>query len=359
VEKLAGSADLVRQKFEGVFENGFESFFDKLMSGTASLKDAFKALFSDIANDLSKIAIKKIGKQLFSEKGSLSGVVDFTSQLFGGESKSPVAAAAASLAGVTGGTGASTAAALASTQITALGTSATGASAVIGTLSATALPSLTIAADAAAAALARVAATGSGSSGSGLFGLFGGGGVGSSADYANFDWLASAKGNIFTSGNLVPFAKGGIPSSIVDAPTFFAMAGGRTGLMGEAGPEAIMPLHKDKHGALAIKILAASGGDYLLPLARDMSGKLSARERAVQRFAAGGVFGSNITFPISPRFDTSRAATLAVPVGGRGDGMTNNTNVTVNVPQSTSRESANQIAARTATAIARSNRRNN
>lgn len=50
--------------------------------------------------------------------------------------------------------------------------------------------------------------------------------------------LANANGNAFDRGRVVPFATGGI----VDRPTFFPMSGGTTGLMGEAGPEAIMPL---------------------------------------------------------------------------------------------------------------------
>jgi len=177
-----------------------------------------------------------------------------------------------------------------------------------------------------------------------------------------FAGLFNANGNAFNAGAVVPFAKGGIPSSIVDAPTFFGMAGGRMGLMGEAGPEAIMPLHRDQHGDLAIKMLAANGDDYLLPLARDGSGKLSVRERMVQRFANGGVFSTNTATALMPRTLRStlpQIAALTVPVGGHGEGTINNTNVSVNVPQSTSQESAANIGARTAAALARANRRNN
>ena len=58
----------------------------------------------------------------------------------------------------------------------------------------------------------------------------------------------NAKGNAFSGGNLVAFARGGI----VDGPTTFPMAGGRTGLMGEAGAEAIMPLKRDASGRLGV-----------------------------------------------------------------------------------------------------------
>ncbi|MBR9764663.1 MAG: phage tail tape measure protein [Rhodobacteraceae bacterium] len=49
--------------------------------------------------------------------------------------------------------------------------------------------------------------------------------------------------------NVMPFAKGGVVSS----PTYFPMTGG-TGLMGEAGPEAIMPLSRGADGRLGVKM---------------------------------------------------------------------------------------------------------
>jgi len=61
--------------------------------------------------------------------------------------------------------------------------------------------------------------------------------------------LFNADGNAFSKGNVVPYADGGI----VGGPTYFPMAGGRTGLMGEAGPEAIMPLKRGKNGKLGVE----------------------------------------------------------------------------------------------------------
>ena len=60
-------------------------------------------------------------------------------------------------------------------------------------------------------------------------------------------------GGAFAQGRVMPFAKGGVVSS----PTSFPMRGGR-GLMGEAGPEAIMPLTRGSDGRLGVQ--AASGG---------------------------------------------------------------------------------------------------
>jgi lambda family phage tail tape measure protein len=52
--------------------------------------------------------------------------------------------------------------------------------------------------------------------------------------------FASANGNVFDGGHDVAFATGGV----VGSPTYFPMSNGKTGLMGEAGPEAIIPLSR-------------------------------------------------------------------------------------------------------------------
>ena len=57
------------------------------------------------------------------------------------------------------------------------------------------------------------------------------------------------RGGVFSAGNIVPFANGGI----VGSPTMFGMSGGRTGLMGEAGPEAILPLKRGAGGKLGVE----------------------------------------------------------------------------------------------------------
>ena len=56
------------------------------------------------------------------------------------------------------------------------------------------------------------------------------------------------KGGAFVAGRVTPFAKGGV----VGAPTAFPMRGG-AGLMGEAGPEAIMPLARGADGRLGVR----------------------------------------------------------------------------------------------------------
>ena len=56
------------------------------------------------------------------------------------------------------------------------------------------------------------------------------------------------KGGSFSQGRVIPFARGGVVSS----PTMFPMRNG-SGLMGEAGPEAIMPLARGADGRLGVQ----------------------------------------------------------------------------------------------------------
>lgn len=64
-----------------------------------------------------------------------------------------------------------------------------------------------------------------------------------------FGGLFSANGNAFNQSGLIPFANGGIVSS----PTPFAFGGGKLGVMGEAGPEAILPLKRGPNGQLGVQ----------------------------------------------------------------------------------------------------------
>ena len=63
--------------------------------------------------------------------------------------------------------------------------------------------------------------------------------------------LGNLLGGLF-SGRVTPFAQGGI----VNSPTLFPMRDG-SGLMGEAGPEAIVPLARGRDGRLGVRM---SGG---------------------------------------------------------------------------------------------------
>jgi phage-related minor tail protein len=84
----------------------------------------------------------------------------------------------------------------------------------------------------------------------GLNGLLGG-----AAPFAN--------GSAFSQGRVMPFAQGGV----VTSPTGFPMRGGR-GLMGEAGPEAIMPLARGPDGRLGVQ---AGGGGRAVTVVMNIS----------------------------------------------------------------------------------------
>ncbi|EPC0895668.1 phage tail tape measure protein [Enterobacter hormaechei] len=91
--------------------------------------------------------------------------------------------------------------------------------------------------------------------GSSVLGGVGGSTAGSSgtaiADYgSNFQF--NAKGGVYSSSDLSAYS-----GQVVDNPTFFAFAKG-AGVMGEAGPEAIMPLTRAADGSLGVR--AVSGG---------------------------------------------------------------------------------------------------
>ncbi|HGH4595087.1 TPA: phage tail tape measure protein [Enterobacter cloacae] len=116
--------------------------------------------------------------------------------------------------------------------------------------------------------MAVVSAMGGASSGSGIFGSligsvgsFFGSGAGASASTgtavssygSNFQF--NAKGGVYDSPSLSAFSNG-----IVRNPTMFAFAKGGAGIMGEAGPEAIMPLTRAPDGSLGVRAVGGGGG---------------------------------------------------------------------------------------------------
>ena len=116
----------------------------------------------------------------------------------------------------------------------------------------------------------------------GMFkGMFGGGGGGGSSFFipdtplvgitgvpnygSTFNPFKNAKGNVFAGNKIVPYAMGGI----VNKPTLFPMANGM-GLMGEAGPESVMPLKRGRDGKLGV--IANGGGVGNIVVNVDASG---------------------------------------------------------------------------------------
>ena len=114
-----------------------------------------------------------------------------------------------------------------------------------------------------------------GSSGGGGFfgGLFGGSSGRSSYSAGTFDWSnsissvtggfsLSSKGNVFSGGNISDFS-----GSVVTQPQVFSYGSHLTryakgaGLMGEAGPEAVMPLRRMSNGKLGVETSGNTGSD--------------------------------------------------------------------------------------------------
>jgi hypothetical protein len=118
--------------------------------------------------------------------------------------------------------------------------------------------------------------------GSVLGGIGGGGGgmdlgknfSSAGAGSTGIDWSKAvqykpnAMGNVYGANGIVPFAAGGV----FDRPTFFKFANGGTlqnGVLGEAGPEAIMPLKRGANGKLGI---AGGGGTTNITINVDAKG---------------------------------------------------------------------------------------
>lgn len=109
---------------------------------------------------------------------------------------------------------------------------------------------------------------------SSLFGMamsaYGGGGsalgAATSSGFSDYGQITTvqAKGGGWDGGTQF-FANGGaFTNSIVSTPTSFPMSGGKKGVMGEAGPEAIVPLARASDGSLGVRMIGggenASGG---------------------------------------------------------------------------------------------------
>ena len=79
---------------------------------------------------------------------------------------------------------------------------------------------------------------------------------------------ANADGGIYNKNGRVAFANGGVfTNSIVDRPTTFRFANGSgfgNGLMGEAGPEAIMPLKRGADGSLGVAVNGTENGTVIV-----------------------------------------------------------------------------------------------
>lgn len=82
--KTRANLDPLAKDIKKTFQDSFGTFFSDVISGTKSIKDAFKDLVSSISNYLSKLVSEKLAQQIFGggDSGGLLG------SLFGGSSSS-------------------------------------------------------------------------------------------------------------------------------------------------------------------------------------------------------------------------------------------------------------------------------
>ncbi|MFU3837412.1 phage tail tape measure protein [Pseudomonas aeruginosa] len=124
---------------------------------------------------------------------------------------------------------------------------------------------------------------------SSLFGGFLGGG--NAAAQSGVDNLVSnsglfANGGAFA-GGVQMFATGGaFTNSVVSTPTAFGMSGGRMGVMGEAGPEAVMPLTRTSSGALGVRAMGGGSSQINVEvnIASDGSANVSSSQPGLDQF---------------------------------------------------------------------------
>jgi tape measure domain-containing protein len=103
-------------------------------------------------------------------------------------------------------------------------------------------------------------------------------------------FLGFSHGAAFAQNGIKPFARGGV----VYDPTMFKFAQGgamRTGLMGEAGPEAIMPLRRGRDGNLGV--MSSGGGTTNVVVNVDASGSSVEGDQA-QAKALGNVISAAV-----------------------------------------------------------------
>lgn len=128
--------------------------------------------------------------------------------------------------------------------------------------------------------------------GAGFMSMFSGGASAAAGDAGGlfssgaFDNLTlNAKGGAYASEGLSAYS-----NSIVNTPTYFAFAKG-AGLMGEAGPEAIMPLTRSADGSLGVRMVGGEsgsgvGGDTIIHQHFTISGNGDAALRQAMQEAA-------------------------------------------------------------------------
>lgn len=124
---------------------------------------------------------------------------------------------------------------------------------------------------------------------------------------------ANAKGAVYSGPGISAYS-----GTIVDRPTLFAFSKG-TGLMGEAGPEAILPLDRDSSGKLGVRAIGSAGGAVTVNVYNSVPGtKASAVERQDGGSTIIDVMIDQVRGMIAEDIATGRGPVPAVMAGTYG-----------------------------------------
>ncbi|CAI1180622.1 Phage-related minor tail protein [Serratia ficaria] len=111
---------------------------------------------------------------------------------------------------------------------------------------------------------------------------FGGGAAGAGNNPGTVPMFANAKGGVYSSPSLSSYS-----GQVVSQPTMFAFAKG-AGLMGEAGPEAIMPLKRGADGSLGVQANGATGNQTMINVDITINPDGSSQVQATSGFESAG-----------------------------------------------------------------------
>ena len=105
-------------------------------------------------------------------------------------------------------------------------------------------------------------------------------GSGDSSGGGLLDSIGSAIAAWFSTGMPLPFTKGGaFTNGVYNSPTLFKFAnGGQFGVMGEAGPEAVMPLRRGPDGSLGVQADGV-GNDVVVNVYNNSNAQASVNKR--------------------------------------------------------------------------------
>lgn len=117
------------------------------------------------------------------------------------------------------------------------------------------------------------------------------GGMGTKGGETSFSWgnIASSIGGFFGGGTSAstpaPAAKGGaFTNGVYSSPTLFKFAnGGQFGVMGEAGPEAVMPLRRGSDGSLGVDAEGIGGNNVVVNVINNSNAQASVNQRETRQ----------------------------------------------------------------------------